>query len=59
MNCVICLERPGTGLLCKPCGQSYDRVHARDVTMFAALTWAATRARFFERRRATPKRRQA
>ncbi|AKU93358.1 hypothetical protein AKJ09_00090 [Labilithrix luteola] len=44
-------------MLCGPCGRNYDRTYERNATMFDALSWAANRARMFERRRRpTPKR---
>lgn len=43
--CVVCRRRPAKGaLLCDPCGRSYDRGAAKDVTIAAALRWAASRA---------------
>jgi hypothetical protein len=53
--CVICLKRPRIGsLLCDVCGRSYDRdLRIGDGTIAGAIRWAARRARFFERRRAS------
>lgn len=56
MKCAVCLERPlvRAAVLCKVCGAHFDR-HARVgllSTTAQLMTYTATRARFFERRRA-------
>ncbi len=46
--CVVCAVRPRAGLLlCGPCGRSYDRARDKDVTVAAAIVWAAKRSRRF------------
>ncbi len=56
--CVICQERPSASVnhMCKQCGKSYDRCAFSDVTVWCAMTWAAKRARRFERARRKAKR---
>jgi len=50
--CVVCRERPMVGIpLCEPCGRSYDRSLAKDVSIAACIEWAANRTRRFERKR--------
>jgi len=52
MKCVVCFEHETAGsLLCKLCGESYDRDLYRDDTVASAVLWAARRARRFERAR--------
>lgn len=54
--CVVCIRRPRAGvLLCEACSESYDRARAKDSTTWAAIAWAATRARgYVNSGRATP-----
>jgi hypothetical protein len=53
MLCPICQAHELTrGLMCEPCGESYDRYAHAEGTHFEAMRWAAQRARRFERRRA-------
>jgi len=50
--CVVCMERPRVGaLFCAACARSWDRDAEKDTTIAAAVTWAARRTRWFERRR--------
>lgn len=50
--CLVCEKRRRAGhLLCGPCGRSYDRVRDKDVTVGAAIVWAARRARRFAKER--------
>lgn len=50
--CVVCDRRPREGsLFCQPCGRSYDADLRKDVSIAAAVAWAARRARYFARRR--------
>lgn len=54
MKCVVCLERPvqdESGIFCKECRQSHDQVATGPKPWQARITWAAERARYFERLR--------
>lgn len=53
-QCPICgvFRSEHTTTLCSPCCLSYDRYSFKDGSVYAALIWAATRARRFERARA-------
>lgn len=54
-RCTVC-DRPVVPIgsrMCGSCGESYDRARRRDDgTIFAAMAWAAARARRFERAKA-------
>lgn len=46
-SCVVCCRPTARGILCRPCGRSYDRDRDRDMTILACIAWAARRARRF------------
>lgn len=52
LTCYVCGEkRSPAGGMCGWCCASYDRDRRRDSSIYAALNWAARRARAFERKR--------
>ena len=52
-SCYVCRERRArhAASLCDPCARSYDRNAFKDGSVYGAISWAAERARRFERRR--------
>lgn len=57
--CIVCSD-PSAGLVfCKPCTRAWDADARRDETMYAAVRWAARRARRMARRHPKPHARAA
>lgn len=54
-RCDVCGE-PREANFCRTCAKSYDRYTFKDVTVMAAIVWAARRARRFEQRREAARR---
>jgi len=52
VKCAVCLENESVeAIFCAACARSWDRDAKRDLTIWAAVRWAARRARRFERMR--------
>jgi hypothetical protein len=51
LRCVVCnrTSHMRLGRLCAACARSYDRARDSDATALSLITWAASRARRFNR----------